>query len=482
MQCLRQNRVALSISVWLAQLCWFSGPSEPECETPRLIRLHDLRSAFLLRDGAASYRNTSAAGRQAELRRHFDAVLALLELNTGDAIETALDRLEAARGETWSHMERELHREELFANRQLQLERLRAYRDRGLFPQNEGHSDHAVPIFVDNHDTACAVGHLMRLAGWEEEVAKIQAANNLVYVPDARDSAVAKWALTAGVTLEEAAVIQPGYPYFTEHLLSEFSGPGEVLVKNGLRYSNFQLMAGNFDYEPPKVPPVYCSAQPSAPFCQSTITPTDVGPFPAFEEIGFLVGEGPYDDNSCCNDFNPDGSHWIIFGGWHPIGDNRFGQYFIDGQASIGRAQKLILRFDVSPVHAGSLIDRIGHASDHYTYGIRVVYDINRSPYADFSMSTRALVNENVVASILDTSGPSDPSNDSNFFPKFSSSASFPPAKAITVEVEFWLQHGADVDSIRVDLNLLPVPEPRAIVPWLIGIGWTLIARRAKFL
>lgn len=182
-----------------------------------VLRLNDLRSAYLLRLGLVRYdANPQSSERiRVQLRRHFDVVLGLLLAGTHTSIETALDRLEAASAYSWSPRERDSWRSQLLANRYAQIARLRDYRDRGLFPLNEGQAAQPVPIFVDRNDTACAVGHLMRVSGWRSEVRRIHDANNLVYVTDAAGGLIDVWILKSGLTREEAALIQPGYPNFS---------------------------------------------------------------------------------------------------------------------------------------------------------------------------------------------------------------------------------------------------------------------------
>jgi hypothetical protein len=73
--------------------------------------------------------------------------------------------------------------------------------------------------------------------------------NNLVYVPDIATGSVARWILTSGLTIEEAAVIQPSYNYYPTEppaipadaidlTNSNWSG-----IVGDLRFSNFKLIA-----------------------------------------------------------------------------------------------------------------------------------------------------------------------------------------------------------------------------------------------
>src|SRR5262245_57193166 len=88
-----------------------------------VLKLSDLRSAYLLRSGAARYdpSQMSAKGIRSQLQRHFNTVLGLLLISTPRSIEAALDRLEADTGERWSADERAARRQQLLTNRYLQM-------------------------------------------------------------------------------------------------------------------------------------------------------------------------------------------------------------------------------------------------------------------------------------------------------------------------------------------------------------------------
>jgi hypothetical protein len=237
----------LAASLAPSSLCFARKCSlESEASAPAAPSIAQLRSAFYLRgtglDGAV--RSTTAAERQESLRGHFDFVLATLASRSERSLDVALDRLQFHRGELWSADERAAWGHTLAVRRAVNIRRLRAYQQRGLFPQNEGQANHAVPIFVDAHDTACAVGHLMRESGWGEAVDAIQRANNFVYVTDVASGALVDWVLVSGLTQEEAALIQPAYePPPFDATMAALIGGGAV-VHNGLRYDNFSYMSG----------------------------------------------------------------------------------------------------------------------------------------------------------------------------------------------------------------------------------------------
>lgn len=95
--------------------------------------------------------------------------------------------------------------------RALLLEELRRYRRRGLFPQNCDFP-RQTPYFVDAAGTRCAVAHLLELSGEGALVRRIARARNHARVHAlADDPQLTAWLLAAGISLEEAAAIQPAY-------------------------------------------------------------------------------------------------------------------------------------------------------------------------------------------------------------------------------------------------------------------------------
>lgn len=110
------------------------------------------------------------------------------------------------------------------ANRAAAIALLEAYRDAGEYPQNRDFTGEYVPYFVDPvTDAHCAVGHLMAQTGHQALVRRIAAADNHVRVLDlAADPEVAAWLDEYGITLEEAARIQPAYDWEP--------GPGGIIT------------------------------------------------------------------------------------------------------------------------------------------------------------------------------------------------------------------------------------------------------------
>jgi hypothetical protein len=132
----------------------------------------------------------SPEGEVARIRAHFDTVIA--ELGSRDL--TGL-----AEGQR--------------SKRALLVTTLIAYRDRGAFPKNYDFPDRFVPYFVDRRTGVhCAVAHLLQATGRGDIVDRVRSANNNVRVAElAGDTAFVSWLEASGLTLDEAARIQPTY-------------------------------------------------------------------------------------------------------------------------------------------------------------------------------------------------------------------------------------------------------------------------------
>jgi hypothetical protein len=95
--------------------------------------------------------------------------------------------------------------------RRLLLQALAAYRAEGQFPKNRDFAEPR-PYFIDADGTRCAMAHLMELGGERELVQAIARERNNAYVRElADDPRLVAWLAAAGLTVEEAAAIQPEY-------------------------------------------------------------------------------------------------------------------------------------------------------------------------------------------------------------------------------------------------------------------------------
>ncbi|MFK7986420.1 MAG: hypothetical protein AB8I08_10340 [Sandaracinaceae bacterium] len=91
------------------------------------------------------------------------------------------------------------------------LDELGAYRNRGMFPRNEGLGRGRTPRFVDDAGRHCAVAHLAAYSGDRELVATVQARHEHDLVRDMESPALAEWANEHGMRVSELALIQPSY-------------------------------------------------------------------------------------------------------------------------------------------------------------------------------------------------------------------------------------------------------------------------------
>ena len=125
----------------------------------------------------------------ARLRAHFDRVLH--ELRIAD-----VSHLSAAQ----------------IAARQTLIGRLERYSAAGRFPHNHVRSGKRVPVFRDEHQTLCAMGFLIASTGRHDIVDFVTSTNNLIYIRELADNAaLTRWLDSTGLTLAEAARVQPAY-------------------------------------------------------------------------------------------------------------------------------------------------------------------------------------------------------------------------------------------------------------------------------
>lgn len=114
--------------------------------------------------------------------------------------------------------------------RALLLEELAVYRERGVFPKNPDFETYE-PYFIDAEGTRCAMAHLMEFGGAGELVARIAATRNNARVHELADEPeLLAWLEASGLTVDEAAAIQPTYgPSYNADCIcnSSFSTSGE---------------------------------------------------------------------------------------------------------------------------------------------------------------------------------------------------------------------------------------------------------------
>lgn len=102
-----------------------------------------------------------------------------------------------------------LNEDQLIMRKHL-TEVLSDYRLQGLFPINYYRTER-IPVFIDEHNTHCAVGYLMRESGYGNLARKISKADNYIWVKDLKDEQVNEWQQLSGFSLEELKLIQGAY-------------------------------------------------------------------------------------------------------------------------------------------------------------------------------------------------------------------------------------------------------------------------------
>jgi hypothetical protein len=89
---------------------------------------------------------------------------------------------------------------------------LRDYREAGRFPENDRFANRLVPFFRDSHGTLCAMAYLIDRSGRGDIVDKVATTRNNAYIHElADDPAIVAWLDASGLTVDEAARVQPSY-------------------------------------------------------------------------------------------------------------------------------------------------------------------------------------------------------------------------------------------------------------------------------
>lgn len=89
---------------------------------------------------------------------------------------------------------------------------LRDYRNAGTFPENDRFADRAMPFFRDTHGTLCAMAYLIDRSGRGDIVDHIARTRNNAFIHElVDDAALVAWVDRSGLTVDEAARIQPMY-------------------------------------------------------------------------------------------------------------------------------------------------------------------------------------------------------------------------------------------------------------------------------
>lgn len=100
---------------------------------------------------------------------------------------------------------------ELRAARAANLDLLHDYWTAGVFPRNTDFPGHRLPYFIDREGVPCAMAHLVIASGFSTEASAISRRENNAYIHDMQSPELGAWIAQSGLTLDEAAFVQPGY-------------------------------------------------------------------------------------------------------------------------------------------------------------------------------------------------------------------------------------------------------------------------------
>ncbi|MEO8148636.1 MAG: hypothetical protein ABI723_13405 [Bacteroidia bacterium] len=105
-----------------------------------------------------------------------------------------------------------------FNSRMHLIELLDEYRLAGNFPINY-YVHERIPVFIDEHQTHCAVGYLLQQTGHEDMALRIASADNYAWLKDINDMEFPAWQQSSGFSLEELKLIQGAYDYYMPNAL-----------------------------------------------------------------------------------------------------------------------------------------------------------------------------------------------------------------------------------------------------------------------
>ncbi|HET6838040.1 MAG TPA: hypothetical protein VFH24_08345 [Gemmatimonadales bacterium] len=89
---------------------------------------------------------------------------------------------------------------------------LREYREAGQFPRNDRFPDSAMPFFRDSHGALCAMAYLIERSGRGDLVDRVASIRNNAFIVElADDPELPGWLDSVGLSVAEAARIQPNY-------------------------------------------------------------------------------------------------------------------------------------------------------------------------------------------------------------------------------------------------------------------------------
>lgn len=130
-------------------------------------------------------------------------------------------------------------------NRLKNLDVLYQYASIGIVPTND-YVKYTTPVFIDRKGVHCAVGYLIKESGFQNLAKAIDSNQKFAYIKDIKNEELLQWQKESGLSFEELAWIQPGYPYFgyAANIGKGLNGEIKDLAESSGKYS--LIAAGSF--------------------------------------------------------------------------------------------------------------------------------------------------------------------------------------------------------------------------------------------
>jgi hypothetical protein len=131
--------------------------------------------------------------------------------------------------------------------RAVNLGRLAAYIERGVFPSNDDHRDARRPTFIDARGRICAVGALFAADRGRAAASRIARDHKYAFIVEIDDAELAAWQRTSGLTQLELAMIQPSYGPDRERLVLPFAVLDRLIPGAGRLFATTEVVADDPD-------------------------------------------------------------------------------------------------------------------------------------------------------------------------------------------------------------------------------------------
>ncbi|MFC5410938.1 hypothetical protein ACFPMF_16580 [Larkinella bovis] len=136
------------------------------------------------------------------------------------------------------------------------LDKLKEYRQRGIFPKNYDYPNERKPCFIDKDGSICAVGYLVEQTAGREAAESINLRYQYATIYEMNDPDVVNWIAESGLTREECQMIQPAYsPPPPPAISNQYKITNAYAISSGLlNGANVALSGAQFMNRPGMTP------------------------------------------------------------------------------------------------------------------------------------------------------------------------------------------------------------------------------------